>query len=593
MFVPLTKTSITRNLLFMIAAFVFFSCQKEMSMENGGIVPMPDLVTKVRSSVSGFVTDENDAAVSGATVQFGAAIVSTDKYGYFEARNVQVVKNSAAVTVTRTGYFKGIKTYMAQDGKSAFFRIKLIPKITVGNISATPGGTVSLANGLSIKLPAGAVVNAATNVAYTGTVNVAAHWINPEAPDINAIMPGDLRAIDANGSMKLLQTFGMAAVELTGAAGELLQIAPGKKATLTMAIPSSLNAAAPVTIPLWHFDEAVGLWKEEGSAVRTGNSYVGDVSHFSFWNCDIPANFVQFNCTLRDQTGNPLSYIPVRMTVVGTSNSVIGYTDSSGVASGAVPINSNLLMEVLPNWGCTVPVYSQAFTTTTVNVSLGTITVSMANNVATLSGTVTNCANTPVTDGYLIVHQGTWYTRYNLNNAGAFNFTRVFCSLPQSLTLVGEDVTNQQQSAAISYTVNGGANNVGNIQACGFTTQQFINYSVNGTNISLNVPVDTIMTYGTNTSVVISGGQPLGNNSISMSFRSQGIGLNSSQELTFLGTQPQMTNPTIQNPIFVQITEYGPVGGFISGNFSGNIVEFLPPNTVYNVTCNFRVRRTY
>jgi hypothetical protein len=35
---------------------------------------------------------------------------------------------------------------------------------------------------------------------------------------------------------------------------------------------------------LWSFDEAKGLWKEEGQAIKTGSNYVGDVSHFSFWN---------------------------------------------------------------------------------------------------------------------------------------------------------------------------------------------------------------------------------------------------------------------------------------------------------------------
>ena len=246
--------------MLLFTSVLFFSCQKELSIDNGtGSLP-PDLKTKISSSVSGFVTDENNAAVMGATVQFGSSATVTDKFGYFEAKNVQVVKNAAFVTVSKPGYFKGIKTYIAKEGKSAFFRIKLIPKTIVGNINGTSGGSVTLTNGLSIALPAGAVVNAATNVAYTGTVNVAAFWINPEAADLNKIMPGDLRGIDKDGSLKLLQTFGMAAVELTGASGELLQIATGKKATITLPIPASLTASAPASIPLWYFDETNGLW---------------------------------------------------------------------------------------------------------------------------------------------------------------------------------------------------------------------------------------------------------------------------------------------------------------------------------------------
>jgi hypothetical protein len=133
-------------------AVLFFSCQKELSFDNStsGNLP-PDLKTKVSSSVSGFVTDENDAAVMGATVQFGSSTITTDKYGYFEVKNVQVVKQAAVVTVIKPGYFKGIKTYIAKEGKAAFFRIKLIPKTIVGNINAASGGTVTLANGLSLK----------------------------------------------------------------------------------------------------------------------------------------------------------------------------------------------------------------------------------------------------------------------------------------------------------------------------------------------------------------------------------------------------------------------------------------------------------
>ena len=170
MLFTLKTKSLCRNLLLIFSLSLFFSCQKDLSLEDGGtvVVTPPDLSTKINSSVSGFVTDENDAAVMGASVQFGSSSITTDKYGYFEAKNVQVVKEAAVVTVIKPGYFKGIKTYMAKEGKAAFFRIKLIPKTTVGNVNAASGGTVTLANGLSIKLPSGSIVNAATNATYTG-----------------------------------------------------------------------------------------------------------------------------------------------------------------------------------------------------------------------------------------------------------------------------------------------------------------------------------------------------------------------------------------------------------------------------------------
>jgi hypothetical protein len=107
MLTTLTKKLSYPNLLLLFTAVLFFSCQKQFSLESDGSgTTPPNLTTKISSSVSGFVTDENDAAVKNATVQFGSSTITTDKYGYFEAKNIQVVKEAAVVTVNKPGYFK-------------------------------------------------------------------------------------------------------------------------------------------------------------------------------------------------------------------------------------------------------------------------------------------------------------------------------------------------------------------------------------------------------------------------------------------------------------------------------------------------------
>lgn len=577
----------------MITLSVFFSCQKTLDFEDGnsGSGTPPDLSTKINSSVSGFVTDENDAAVKGATVQFGTSSITTDKYGYFEAKNVQVVKEAAVVTVIKPGYFKGIKTYMAKEGKAAFFRIKLIPKTTVGNINAASGGTVTLPNGLSIKLKAGTIVNATTNAQYTGTVNVSAYWINPTAADLNKIMPGDLRGINTDGNLKLLQTFGMAAVELTGSGGELLQIVNGQKATLTLTIPSSLLASAPATIPLWYFDEAKGLWKQEGSATKTGNAYVGDVGHFSFWNWDVPGNFVQFDCTVVNANAQPIHNALVKISVVNNPfNARYGYTDASGYVGGLIPENSQLLLQIFSSFGCSTPSYSQTLTTTSLNVSLGTITISTASFQAVITGTATNCNNTPVTDGYIIMQGGNQFGWYPLSNTGTFSIDLLLCGSPSlNITLIAEDATNQQQSIVMPYTITAGANNIGNIVACANSTQQFFNYAVNNTNYSIT---DSVFEYANANSINLYATTANYTNTANTQFSSQNIGINSIQNLTAFTCLQITEQTTILNPVSVNITEYGSIGQFISGNFTGTLTGTAPPNNIYTITVNFRTRRS-
>jgi hypothetical protein len=592
------------NLLFFAAiAIIFFSCQKTIGNLDAIEVTttLPDLVATTTSSASGFVTDENEAPVKNATVQVGTYTTTTDKYGYFEAKNVQVVRTAAVVSITKTGYFKGIKTYIATTNKAAFFRIKLIPKTIVGSFNATAGGVVTLPSGLSINFPASAIVNASTNAAYSGTVNVAAFYINPTAADINRTMPGDLRGLNTVGEIKLLTSYGMSAVELTSAGGELLQIASGKKAGLTMPIPTSLGASAPASIPLWYFNETNGLWKEEGVGTKTGNNYVGEVSHFSFWNCDVPNNFVQFNCTVVNTAGQPVQNASVKISLV--SNPLVaayGYTDSSGYVQGAVPNNAQLKLEVFGNSNCTTAAFSQTFTTTNGNVAYGNVIINSVTSIATLIGNVNNCSGVPVTNGFIILLDGNAYSRYPLSNTGTYNFNKVICSFPNTVSLIGEDITSTQQSLPVSYIItSAGVNNLTPIFTCGITTQQYLNYTVNGTNINYLYPTDSLRL----SLAAINPSSPQHwiyadripySPSASTFIRFSGASISQGSSQNLLTFQiPQITDSsTFVSPTFVNISEYGNIGQFVSGNFSGVMSKITTPNITYNVNCNFRIRRT-
>lgn len=584
------------GLLLCAIVLSFLSCQKEMSGINpNGETPV-DLGSKVKTSVSGFVTDENEAPVISAQVKVGTQTTTTDEYGFFEVKNVDVPKNAAVVNVTKFGYFPGIRTYIAVNNKSAVVRIKLLPKDNAGSIAAATGGTVSLSNGLKINLPANGVVNAATGAAYSGTVQVAAKWLDPTASDIDRIMPGDLRAIDEDNNMKLLVTYGMAAVELTGAGGEKLQVAAGKKAKLTLPLPASIAGAAPASIPLWHFDEAIGLWKEEGSAVKVGNTYEGEVSHFSFWNCDVPNNYIQLDMTLKDPAGNPIPNALVRITNLQSTGQGVGYTNSDGFVQGAVPRDSTLKIDVYLGYYCGTPSYTQTITTGNSNVSLGTIVVNAVANSAVISGSVTNCSGLPVTDGAVIVKlNNSWYYRYPLSNTGTYTINTILCNGSTTAEIIAEDNATSQQSTLNTYTINTGNNPLSNLQACGISTNQFINISVNGTAHSFNAPADSVSYYNNmQTGAFVHGYKQTGtgtSNSFSIMFSNAALALGSNQAVIEFSTSFIPGSVTLAAGTVVNITEYGAVGEFISGSFTTTATGVAPPNTPYTITGNFRARR--
>jgi len=586
-------------LAFLVAAVFIFtaSCQKELSGDGFIITETPpDLSAKVNASVSGFVTDETDAAVNGATVQVGASTTTTDKYGYFAVNDVDVVKNAAVVTIIKPGYFKGIKTYIATAGKKAFFRIKLLPKTNAGNFDAAAGGVVTLTNGLSINFPAGAVVVAATSAAYTGQVSVAAQWINPTSNDLNRVMPGDLRGLDSLGFMRGLTTYGMSAVELTGTSGELLQIAAGKKAALTFPIPSAMTGAAPATIPLWHFNETNGLWIQEGNAVKTGNTYIGNVSHFSYWNCDLPNSTVPLTFTVVNSNGGPLSntWVNIVPTSPNSWSHAGGYTDSSGYVSILVTPNTSYTLYIYPD--CSTfgtPAYTQNFSVATTAVDLGNITVT-GPGVANVSGTV-ECSGAPLGNAYVIMSKGYYNYRYPVNADGTYSFTTTLCGGSTDVVFVAENLSTLQGGNPVSFILNTGNNTVPALGACVNSIDQFIDYTINGTSYALAYPTDSLYHY-VNTqanppaSIVYASAAPGTNlNSVSFEFTQNNISAGSTQMLTSFTAPPTIpdSSVTLTGTPFVNIVEYGNVGEFIAGNFTCTVTGSI----AYNVTCSFRIRR--
>ena len=466
-----------------------------------------------------------------------------------------------------------------------------------GSINAITGGSVSLSNGLIISLPANAVIRASDNTAYTGSVNVAARWINPVSTDLNLVMPGDLRGLTTDGKLQTLTTYGMTAVELTGTAGELLQIAANKKATLTMPIPASILAGASATIPLWYFDEQKGIWIEQGQAIKTGSTYVGDVSHFSFWNCDRFIPYVMFNATVTNSSGLPVSNALVKVSLASQPNDAhFGYTNELGYISGGVPVNAQLVIQVVGEWGCNTALFSQNFSTTTVDISLGNL-ILPASATAEISGKIVDCNGTGITNGSLLMLRNGMYLRFPVSNLGTFSFATTVCAAGSPITLIGEDLTANVQTSPTNFSINAGINNVGNLSACTVSTSEFVNATINGTSYAFSVPADNlgISNYGNNGLDMFAYRIP---NSFSQFARFAvsriGIAANTDMPLLTFNSHNIAGNATVTpNSIMVHITEYGPINGYISGNFSGTLNNVSTPGSPYTVSCSFRFLRLF
>jgi hypothetical protein len=235
---------------------------------------------------------------------------------------------------------------------------------------------------------------------------------------------------------------------------------------------------------------------------------------------------------------------------------------------------------------CSVSAYSHAFTTVTTDIDLGVITGNLGQGLVTFSGTVKNCSNAPVTDGYVQTYDNGFYNRIPVVN-GSFSHTGLACTNTVANYVVIDKSTNQQ-NAPESITLVPGTNDLGQLTACGLSTLSTLSYTINGMTKTLTEPAYMTESFLFSTTTTVISYLPSGAQDISFQFDGGASSTHALSEIFSGGfTGGRAVAPV---PLAVNITTYGNVGGFVTGNFSGMMLDFVD-NSVYNVSCDFRVRR--
>jgi len=516
----------------------------------------------ITTSVGGVVTDQYGNSISNALVTIGNKTGHTNSDGIFNIINVTVDDARAYVKIKKSGYFLGSRSFKPTASSINYVRIELLTKTVEGIINNSTGGSVNIAGGATLVFEAGDISLENGNP-YSGNITVQAAYLDPMASNIGRIMPGDLKALDNSNNAVTLVTYGMLVVELVGTNGEALNVAQGKTVEIKMPVAAQQAGNAPTTIPLWYFDETYGNWIEEGQATLQGGFYIGEVSHFSFWNCDAPFPLIDFHCQLTCNSV-PMSNVSVILTT--PSGAVgYGYADENGNVTGSVP--QNTILELVIKDECGSPIYTQTVAASSSNIELGNISMCGIVNMATISGNVIDCNNNPVTNGYVTINLNSSNPiQIFTNQNGQFSTIVNTCSSP-TIEVTAFDLANSQQSATITVQ-NGATINLGAINTC-IQVDEYINFILDGTQYNLNeTGSNEVYSYYSIDSTQITG--YFSPNYISLILNSNPVLGNNTCSIAYLNSY-QIETPSA---ISTNITTLGLTSGsYIEGTFSGTFNE--------------------
>lgn len=438
-----------KHVLLLAFLFTLSACENDNNIplnemsEDGETNPfLQNFGDAIQARFIGKVVNEENTPISGVTINVGSAFATTDANGVFSIISATVYQQFANVKASKTGFINSSRSLVPTSGVNQV-NIMLLDLEPVTTITAGQALTIDLPDGTEVDFP-GQFTNQFGGP-YLGEVAIIIKPLNVDNPNFLQMMPGNLTAENTDGDLRVLESYGMIAVELRGEGGEELNIAPGDPATIKIPVASSITNP-PATIPLWYFDEDNGYWKEEGSAILVNGRYEGEVSHFSFWNCDAPFQTVDFCVTIVDQNSNPIPNILIQLDrdASGWTSTTTGYTDSNGLVCGLAPANETLTLTV-PDFGCVNNDFSMALGPYSDNQNI-TVIVPNSNALTTNFTAIFNdCNGDAITNGYLQLFYNNEAQIIPITD-GTISQVIDYCAADTSYSLQVIDVTNNQST---------------------------------------------------------------------------------------------------------------------------------------------------
>ena len=451
--------------------FLLSACRKDVdTVGMTTITPDPPIIENyspeikpITSSVDGQVQDINKRPIENATVRLGNLSTTTDAYGFFSFENVTMNEKGTFITVTQDRFLDGSRRFFPREDTNNKVVIEMIREDFQSSFDAASGGSVTISGTTGVTFPANSIIDASGEV-FEGEVFTSSAYLDPTASSTADRMPGNLQGVQVDLEEVSLQSFGMINLSLQDDNGAPLNIREGFSATISVALPTAIAANAPTEIPLWSFNETYGVWAEEGTATKVNGHYVGEVTHFSWWNCDAPFPLIELDVTLTDENGNPVDN---HIVALGFGSDSIAcyyaYTNENGFTSGKVPANEILILQI--RGLCGEVIYSEFIGPFSEDTSLGTIQIMNSNiNNTEITGNIVDCNGNNITNGGVILTIDDLEFIRQVDN-GTFNFFISTCDDATDLSIKGFNFDDGYESEPFIGMV-GTVINTGDISVC-------------------------------------------------------------------------------------------------------------------------------
>ncbi|QQS05553.1 MAG: carboxypeptidase regulatory-like domain-containing protein [Fibrobacterota bacterium] len=275
-------------------------------------------------AISGQVVDDAGLPVDQATVSAYGVVSQSGPDGKFVLKGISSIPARIVVQADKEGFFPATAGSQAGTSQMPFVIVSLAKKQLLGVVSNGAGGELGT-GAIKIKCQPESFAGSSTD-----TIAVYTSYVDPTPGANTARMPGgDFTAINSGTDTGSMISFGAMQLSIEDKSGN--PVAIKKPLSTCLAIPASMAATAPDSIPLWVAGMG-GVWLQAGIARKVGDEFCFELSASGAINCDLFSRTVQVQGKVcQDTKGNPASKERV------TIGQLTTYTDADGRYSALVP----------------------------------------------------------------------------------------------------------------------------------------------------------------------------------------------------------------------------------------------------------------
>ena len=287
--------------------------------------------------------------IDGVSTQLGEAQSSPD--GSFIISHYQPVIGRISLTADTTAYAEqSIIVETSEDTMDVNANISLLPVNVTQSFDANLDTTINIDGQAAVSISKSSLVREdgeQIEGLVTGEVTVI------DASTDTSVMPGDFLSIDSGNVVNQIESFGALNITFVDDSGNKVNLKEGESAQINIPISNAINPmTAPISMPLFYYDEDKGYWIEEGVSTLTELeegifSYVGEVGHFTTWNADQRYDRSFISGCFQDESGTPVLRTKINANGKDYIGSSFAWTDSNGEFQLVVKSQSTVTLSLL------------------------------------------------------------------------------------------------------------------------------------------------------------------------------------------------------------------------------------------------------